>query len=175
MCTEDPVEQASALASVDGLPTASLPQSENKDKLELLASAMLPEFKYIDMNRRNRLLLTFPHSRYTTYKIMDHQFSTMEQPALCDKTVRMLKDAEHAIMSQDNKLVVQDEFSMMCHNKTYSFGDRYLCKVHTFRGNWLSLSHRTDSGLIIEIFQEKDEGTLHEEKDLKLDSLVSFC
>ena len=174
VCTENPVEEASALTPVDDLPTASLPQSKNKDKLEPLASAMLPEFKYIDINRRNRLLLTFPHSRYATYKIIGHQFSTMEQPALSDKTMRMLKDAEHAILSQDSKLVVQDEFSMMCHNKTYSFRDRYLCKVHTFRGKWMTLCHRTESELLLEIIWENDERTIHEEEGLSLDSLVSF-
>ena len=144
--------------------------------LEPLASAKLPEFKCIDMNRRNRLLLTFPHSRYATYMIQDHQFCTMEQPALSDEAVRMLKDAGHVILSQDSKLVVQAESSirMMCHNKSYSFKDRCLCKVHIFGRNWITLSRCRESGLDFEIIQENDERTIHEEKDLMLDSLVSF-
>ena len=140
--------------------------------LEPLASAKLPEFKCIDISRRNRLLLTFPHSRYAVYMIKDHQFCSMEQPAISDKVVRMLKDAEHAILSQDSKLVVQAESSVMCHNKAYSFKDRCLSKVHIFGGNWMTLSQRRESRLNFEIIQEKDERTIHDEKDLSLDSVV---
>ena len=173
MCTENTVEQVSAVAPVDGLPAATIPQSVSKDKMELLASAKLPEFTCIDINRRNRLLLTFPRRSYGVYKIKDQKFCSMEQTALSDKTVRMLKDAEHAILSQDSKLVVQDEFSMMYCNKAYSFGRRYMCKAHVFEGDWVALSHRADSILICEFMKEKDDTSVHEEK-IGLDSVVSF-
>ena len=172
--TEYPVEQASALAPV-GLPTA-LPESITTYlcNLKLLASAILPKFKFIDINRRNRLLLTFPNSHFAIYMIKDHQFCSMKQPALSDTAVGMLNCAKHAILSLDDKLVAQDEFSMVCNNKTYSLEDRYFCEVHIFRGKWITLSHRTASGLGFEIVQEKDESTIHEVTDLKLDSLVGF-
>ena len=149
--TENLSEQSSALSPPDGLPTASLPQSVNKDKLELLTSAKLPEFKYIDMNRRNRLLLTFPQNHYAVYELHDHRFYSVEQSALSDKAVELLKNAKHAVLSLDDKLVVQDEFSMMCDNKTYSFGRRYMCKVHCFERDWINLSHCRDSELLCEL------------------------
>ena len=170
---DNPGKQASAPAPLDILPAATLPQSVNKEKMELLATAKLPEFKYLDMNRRNRLLLTFPQSSCAVYKIKHQKFCTMEQSALSDKTVTMLKDAEHAILSQDSKLVVQDEFSMMYCNKAYSFGKRYMCKVHVFEGDWMAVSHRKDSGLVCEFMQEKDETSIHKET-ISLDSLVSI-
>ena len=122
MYTEDPAEQASAPAPDDSLPTASLPQSVNRDKLEFLASAKLPGFKDINMNRRTKLLHIFPHYRYDVFRIKDHQFCSMEQAALSDKSSRMLKDADHAILSQDGKLVIQDEYRVMCQNKTDNLG-----------------------------------------------------
>ena len=171
--TDNPDEHASALAPLGVLPAATLPQSVNKAKMELLASAKLPEFEYLDMNRRNRLLLTFPQSSYAVYKIKHQTFCSIEQTALPDKTVRMLKDAEHAILSQDSKLVVQEECRMMYCNKAYSFGKRYMCKVHIFEGDWMTLSHRKDSELIYEFVKEKDETSVHKET-VSLDSLVSF-
>ena len=169
---DNPCKQASAPAPLDFLPAATLPQSVNKDKMELLASAKLPEFEYLDLNRRNRLLLTFPQSSYAVYKIKHEKYCSMEQPALSDKTVRVLENAEHVILSQDSKLVVQDEFSMMCCDKAYSFGKRYMCKVHIFEGDWMALSHRKDSKLVYELMQEKDEAFSREEK-VSLRSLVS--
>ena len=171
--TENPIEHTSALAPNDGLPTASLPQSVNKDKFEFLASAKLPEFKYIDMNRRSKLLLTFPQNHYAIYKIHEHRFCSMEQPALSDKTVRMLRDTKHAVLSQNDELVVQAEYSMMCHNTTYSFGRRYMCKVHVCQWEWINLSHRRDSVLICDFMKRRDETSIHQER-ISLDSLVSF-
>ena len=109
-----------------------------------------------------------PYIRY-----MSTVFCSIEQPALSNKTVRMLKDTKHATLSQDDTLVMQDEFSMMWHNKTYSFGRRYMCKVHVFQGEWISLSHRADSVLICEFMKEKDETSVHEE-EIGLDSVISF-
>ena len=127
---EHAVEQVSTQSQVDVLPTTNLLESVNNDILTLLASTKLPRFKHIDMNRRDKLLLAFPKGHYAIYKIDEHMFCKVEQPPLSDKSTRLLKVADHVILSQHSRLVMQNEYGMMCDDKVYSFSERYMCKVH---------------------------------------------
>ena len=89
-------------------------------------------------------------------------FCKVEQPPLSDKAARLLKVAEHVILSQDNKLVMQNEVGMMCDNKGYSFSERYMCKVHVFKRDWIALTHRERSSLRCVFIWEKDQESVYE-------------
>ena len=152
---EHRVELVPTLSQVDVLPTANLPVKNGK--LELLTSAKLPRFKHIDMNRRNKLLLVFPHRDYAVYKIDEHKFCKVKQPPLSGQSTELLNVAEHVILSENNKLVMQNEFVMMCNNKGYDISKRYMCKVHVFKRNWIALTQLEGSDLKCVFIQEKDQ------------------
>ena len=154
---EHPVEQFSTQSQVDVLPKADLPESVNNDKLKLLASAKLPKLKHIDMNRRNKLLLVFPQSHHTIYKIHEHKFCKLEQAPLSDIITKVLKAAEHVILSEESKLVMQNDYGVICDNKVYSFGARIMCKVHVFNRDWIALTQREGSHLKCVLIREKNQ------------------
>ena len=121
---------------VDGLLATNLPQSVNRDILELLASAKLPKLLHIDMNRRNNLLLTFPQEKYALYKINNKKFCKTLQPTLPEESIKMLEQSTNVVLSHDNKIVIPGETGMMYDNKTYSFHGKLFVEVKVFHEDW---------------------------------------
>ena len=154
---EKPMKEAPAPVP-DGLPAASLPQSINKDRLELLASGKVPEFDFIDLNRSNSVLLTFPRGQHAVYKISKKKFCKIAQPVLSQESVNMLEQATYAILSHDNNIVIPGDFKMMCYNKTYNFHGRPYTKVQVFHGDWSVCMYRDLDGIKCAVFALNQNG-----------------
>ena len=139
---EKPVELASAQVQVDSLLATSLPRSVNTDILQLLASAVLPKFLHIDMNRRNNVLLAFPGGHYAMYRINNKKFCKTAQPTLPEESIKLLEQANHAVLSHDNKVVIPGDTRVMYDNKTYSFHGKLYAEVKVFHEDWFICTYQ---------------------------------
>ena len=101
-----------------------------------LASTKLPDYKYIDMNRRNKLLLVTPDFKHAMYKSRSPGYQRIHTPELCPQAYLDLKDADHVLLSQDNNIVIPSETYVWCGNTKYSLNERFHCKILAFFSKW---------------------------------------
>ena len=149
---ETPVEIASTQEQVGSLLAPNPPRSVNRDILELLASAVLPEFLHIDMNRRNKLLLTYSQGQPAFCKMSNRTFCKMAQPALSGESIKMLEDVQQVVLSHNNKVVIVGETEMMYNNKTYSFHGISYTKVKVFHEDWFISTFHGEAGFSCALF-----------------------